>query len=595
MSTGGIFRLIANDGAQDKLLMASDLLRNRMHKISGFTGKRISGDVTNSDLTWDPYVDMISKTHVIFTNGSYKPFVACGFEYNKIIAAGNFDSTVKFALPQYGDFINDCVLHVKLTGLKGLTYTDRVRYVSLLGHRLITKASISINGTLLDEYTSDDYNAFYEFKVPPSKRIGWLRDIGQEIPFTAYLTADPSYDTIRQYLTYGDGNQTFKPSHESVELWIPMLFWFKSISESLPSRALKFGQNFISVTFAKTNELIAYSSIIDAAPNPQYPDGNYVAPKITECELYTNNIFLNPEIGDIFLKNYGFSLIRVHLRYTQQLNIPTDSIKLNTLKWPVECLYLAFKPSVNYKYSQYWQKNCILEPKEIQVPVVSQNFELVYTLSTTSAGLNTLVWNKVYDYTGAEVPSLPIDANNYIYWYLEISPDDKYYNMTDINYNIYYISDYNSVTKTFTVVTNWRVPISTSTKFKFFKPEIVVNVATYFKETPVIDLLSITAETIPIYAETSESFFNSYTSYRYGKDINTPQDRGWYMINFNFNPGDHQPSGHINVSRNREFYINYKADIANISPANPVNLIVLADAINFLIVSDQSATIHYAT
>ena len=76
--------------------------------------------------------------------------------------------------------------------------------------------------------------------------------------------------------------------------------------------------------------------------------------------------------------------------------------------------------------------------------------------------------------------------------------------------------------------------------------------------------------------------------------MNTPEDRGWYMINFNFFPGEHQPSGHMNLSRTREFYINYKSN-NNISQEKSVELIVLADAINFLVLKDNSAALQYAT
>lgn len=35
----------------------------------------------------------------------------------------------------------------------------------------------------------------------------------------------------------------------------------------------------------------------------------------------------------------------------------------------------------------------------------------------------------------------------------------------------------------------------------------------------------------------------------------TPTDNGLMMVNFALHPGDYQPSGHFNVSRAREFYL----------------------------------------
>ena len=610
MSSGGIFKLITNDGIQDKLLMASDYLRQRLQLIEKINKEKALKNGNNDDHTdisgsWLPTVDLISKTHVIFTNGSFKPFVACGFEYNKISMAADFDSTTKFTLTRFGDFINDCVLHIKLTELQGLSYNDRVRYVSMLGHRLISKVLFTVNGNFMDEYTTDNYNAFYEFHVPSSKRVGWLRNIGQEIPYNAFLTADPVNDTIRQYLRFGDGNQTFKPFHDSVELWIPLLFWFREVHNALPNGAIPFGQTDISITFSKVSDIVAYSSLnsVDDPLKNGYPDGNYKAPTISLCELYMNNIFMNPEVSNIFIKQFGFSLIRVHNKQNKILTSDSLEIKLNNLKWPTECLYVAFKPQINYTYSQYWQKNAILIPREIQVPVVAQNSDLtVHITEISSFTSNTITVEAAH--IGDEIDPYDFALIYYAGYYLEIAPGSPHYNSNDLESNRYLVTavyeaappvpPYN-FKPLITIASNWRVPILDSTQFKFYKPEVVINVATYCKETPVIKTMEVKAYGIVIYSETSESFFNSYLPYRYGNYMNTPDDRGWYMINFNFFPGAHQPSGYINLSRAREFYLKYKCLNNVISPSNPVDLIVLADSINFLLVSDGSAVLRYST
>ena len=81
--------------------------------------------------------------------------------------------------------------------------------------------------------------------------------------------------------------------------------------------------------------------------------------------------------------------------------------------------------------------------------------------------------------------------------------------------------------------------------------------------------------------------------YRFGKNINTPEDIGWFMLNFNFNPGDNDPSGHINVSRAREFYLTYRSSYIGVNSA--AELIVLADALNFFLVKDGSGVLRFST
>jgi hypothetical protein len=71
MATGGIFQLITNDGKQDRMLMASALLKQR---IDAARSKReASGDADTTPTLFD-----IERTHILFTNAHFKPFAAIG-------------------------------------------------------------------------------------------------------------------------------------------------------------------------------------------------------------------------------------------------------------------------------------------------------------------------------------------------------------------------------------------------------------------------------------------------------------------------------------------------------------------------------------
>ena len=580
MATGGIFKLITNSGVQDKLLMATDYLNYRLKLIEGINKKKKpSNNAIDLDNSWLPDINMISKSHVIFVNNTFKPFVASGFEYNKAESSRTvLGSTSEYTIPQFGDFINDCVLHVELKGLSTLDVRDRVRYVSYLGHKLLSHVSFKVNGNLLDEYTSDDYNAFYEFHVPPNKRTGWMRNVGQEVPHQAFLTADPTFDLHREYKTFGDGNQTFKQSHDYVELWVPLLFWFKDIHNAVPTVAIPYGQTKISVTFATAAEIIGYADYGGS--------GLYSAPTITS-ELYINNIFMNPEIHNIFLKKFGFSLIRVHIRHLETVT-NTNDLLLNSLKWPTECLYVAFRPRKNLELSQFWHKNTILTPNDIKLPVVAKNNATIMNAGTVTATKNTVKINYISG------PALSNAVNFYNNYDIVIT-GGKGYSKTNIQSNRYTVLSYGGPNHVITITTDWIdqiIPDETTT-FEIFTQQLAINVSRYYKETPTVNKIGIVAHGINIFNNINESFYNSYLPYRFGEKSNTPDDRGWYMINFNFYPGVHQPSGHINLSRAREFFIKYTS--ALISESNPVDLIVLADAINFLLIKNGSAVLRYST
>lgn len=109
-----------------------------------------------------------------------------------------------------------------------------------------------------------------------------------------------------------------------------------------------------------------------------------------------------------------------------------------------------------------------------------------------------------------------------------------------------------------------------------------------------LDTVSIQAHGINIYQPFPSKFFNAYMPYHYGgPNITSPEDIGALFIPFNLYPGTYQPSGHINVSRAREFYINYVSSV--IDSNNPGHLVVIASAINFLLISDGSAVLRYST
>ena len=82
---------------------------------------------------------------------------------------------------------------------------------------------------------------------------------------------------------------------------------------------------------------------------------------------------MNPDVINLIMSKFGFSLIRVHGRHSEVLSNSDDNIRLNYLKWPTESLFIMFKPKINDKYSQHWYKSSLLIPHDIQVPVVARS------------------------------------------------------------------------------------------------------------------------------------------------------------------------------------------------------------------------------
>jgi len=128
------------------------------------------------------------------------------------------------------------------------------------------------------------------------------------------------------------------------------------------------------------------------------------------------------------------------------------------------------------------------------------------------------------------------------------------------------------------------------------------DVLHYLDTARTIDALEVTAHGTSLYQKIDAQFFSSYLPMVFGEHtLVTPSDEGALFINFALYPMTHQPSGHINVSRAREFYIKvYSSVIGSPDPVlgGPIRsgqLISHASALNFLLVSDGSCVMRYST
>ena len=102
MATGGIFQIITNDGKQDRMLMATALLHQRLDGINKAKTRNNGGAPDSKDNM--PTLLDIERTHILFTNAHFKPFAAIGYEYNKVrTTSGNpsLGQVIQFSIPLF--------------------------------------------------------------------------------------------------------------------------------------------------------------------------------------------------------------------------------------------------------------------------------------------------------------------------------------------------------------------------------------------------------------------------------------------------------------------------------------------------------------
>ena len=520
MSTGGVFQIITNDGKQDRMLMATALLNRRLLLIETARGN----DPLVSDST--PTLLDIEKTHILFMNAHFKPFAAIGYEYNKVnpqSSTSSLGGEVQFSIPQFGDFFGDICVHSTITAPTFTKYASddektSGRWCTYPGLRLLQTVKFDVNGNPLDQYSCDATAMYNQVMVPPNKRDAWDRCVGQEKPLQGYL---PQKDTTYNFqgtlpshrigVQVFNGYQTPKPSGsvENLDVWVPLLFWFnKDPRLVIPSVSIPHGQRYITLTLATQDQMFQ----LDANGNSGSPSysTNCV---VSKMEMYINNIFVNPEVHDIFIKRIGFSLIRVHREQNQALQNSSDEILLNKMKWPIETMYVGFRRT---------------------------------SYQTSSASNDK--WHTFHGYNSSNTYSLHGVAG----W------------------------DGSAAAAPASVTANTPLRMTSN--------------------------ITVSAHGIPLYNGIDSKFFDSYIPYMYGgQNINAPATAGILMINFCIYPGTYQPSSHINVSRAREFYIKYVGGKDSdgttelISSTYTAQMIVVASAINFLLITDGSAVLRYST
>jgi len=648
MATCAVFKLIANDGKADRMILSTNLLNQRIKDVMCARKKAGKADIT-------PTLVDIERTHLLFMNAHFKPFAAIGYEYNCVRPqSGNptLGNPITFSIPQFGDFFHDMVGRQRLgafnsslqdspaqgvvgfpadgndwdnaTALAGSFYSlvdpfgnpvtpatvgayrNMVRYCEYPGERLYQSVKFDVNGNPLDEYNDTTVLMLRKFTIGSDKITGYSRLVGQELSqegysgpqlcyvrdshndgTTALTTLDangvptlpqqaanpvpvadqflqgafpdnahdftlpntagvPHLHVTRQRLECVDGPQTPKYQQPPLEIWNPLNFWFnKDARLSIASVSIPFGQRFVTIDLAR-QELLAFefpglyvrqvvetiapagvTSATGAVRTVQYrpfiSPGTLTEISMTNVCLYVNNIFVNPEVHDIFIKRIGFSLIRVHRFHRARTNCDNhDERLLSQLKWPIEYMFVGLRPTWNIDRAN---------------------------------------------------PNQYRDWHNLGYIVDSVCDDQDYSESAQNGYGV--------------AAGVQALPETISRQ-----GQIVQN--SWAKCLKTVDQLTLTAHGIACHDNMEEIFFNAYNPFHYGGPaVVTPKDCSALMINFALFPRSYQPSGHINVSRAREFFLQHNTSY--VSANSPADLMVVAIAINFLLITDGSAVLRYST
>lgn len=358
MSQGAVFKLVLRDDRFDRLFTASEYLRQQLHAI------RVKRKASGESNVQPSFVD-IERTHILYIHAAYRPYVSVASEYSRVKPSGDCagsigasGSILQFTFPIYGHFTSDMAIHIRFPPIGKLpdqTSTDPqtyvptaaqplLRYCALPGVRIFKKVELRSDQLLIDDYTPDDVLAYSKFFIHADQRVGWNRCNGQqEIRDASYIA-----NGFTGFLSYTDGPQTPKFYQEGFAMLVPLQFWFcRDAANALLNDLIPNSQRTVTCELAPLGNIIQALKIGPTNLNSDLVTTDLPFSKLgIEVELYVNNLYVNPEVHDIFASRVGFSLIRVHRRQINQLQSNKDSFLLDHLKFPAEYLMVGVRSRI---------------------------------------------------------------------------------------------------------------------------------------------------------------------------------------------------------------------------------------------------------
>jgi hypothetical protein len=522
-ASAGAYILQSNQGAQDDLI----------------TGARVLLDILNSTPKTQRTIDLVTRTHLFPLEKTYSSSVPIGTQYFKCVNAESgqdLGTTPKFELNQYGEFISDCVVHVRfcamgtaptLTGdltvdaatksANKLANSIKYRWTDYPGIRLFKSVTFSNANSELHRYTRDDVLHYNNYGVLPTQRNAWDRCVGHS-PFVSGSSYH-RYEEIMEHKRLAVGPQCPKYYQPPLDLWIPLLLFFTK-GQPFPSSKVIQGQRNISIELETVDKMVQAIDITAGAANDTlnatgvqallpgstlFSTQNVVQPtiRVEKMDLYMNNIFVPALVLEAYMNTLTYTMIRVDKQQTMRDNLAQRQVKMTGFKYPIEHIAFGFRETRNEgDFEKWWRFN----------RAISTTFRLI---------------------------SSERDV---------VNPTD---NIIALNYQ-------------------------------------------YFEEEPVVDAITISLQGNKLFDNINPSFFGAYATYPRSGDnsrITTGKDPGAYFLSFSQSPGQYQPNGHMNASMNREFHFEWSTSIA--STSNNIEFVASAKCIAFILVDSGRAHLTF--
>ena len=294
-------------------------------------------------ITGNPEITLFKKVYLRYTNFSLET-VQQPFDNNV-----DFGTNSTMIIEPTGDLISKIVL---VLTLENITSSVNWGYVKNIGHAIIEKISVTIDGNEIDSHYNDWINIYNNLHINKSHQERYKLMIGDTYELKNLSTEHPSYT-----------------------LYIPLEFWFcKSSSNSFPVCSLNNKTFQISVTLKNAIDCINYKT--SAIPL------NTDLPKISAGYILVDYVYLETNEKKLFQTNTNEYMIE---QLQTQTNIVTSANSFKTsLTFDNPCKYLIWCVNLD-KY--FYRNNYLVWAPDDNWSYQRDQFAKIVWLATRN-GLN---------------------------------------------------------------------------------------------------------------------------------------------------------------------------------------------------------------
>ena len=297
------------------------------------------------------------KRHTLFSNES----ILLSFQTANVLNKNGITEH-KCKIGRYGDLLSNVYLCVTLPAIYS-TNEYRFRWVENIGHVIIKRAQIKVNGATIDSLTGEWMTIWNELSLKDDNS-SYNKIIGNTSDLINPTLLQPRISVTNNRFNYifypeADASKGDKPSIPEKLIYTPLNFWFtRNPSLALPLLKLQYTEIEIVIDLVETEKLYqVYSSILEM----------YVSPKYYR-ELHNDN--------SISLAK--FCLVTNGDNVPMTLNIEANYIFLDT----AERNAILLLSDINYVAEQIHIDNADINQEHVNIELFSKNQtkEIVWTI-----------------------------------------------------------------------------------------------------------------------------------------------------------------------------------------------------------------------